>query len=384
MRRWIVPLVLLLFLAAALGWASVDAQSDELEVGHVEVVAGDGYNSIARRLSPLGVSDAQVAAFGQAIRAANGNLAVIHPGQILHYDAADVPTPPPSTTVAATTTTEAPPSTTTTTTPPLGDDFTASFVRPEDFYDRFVTGVHFRADDYDKSATFHGDHNDACEGPTTGRTVHLDGDDNDEVFWWCAPTGPDSGHVMTGMGAAGFGYSIVSFMPARTFTDYSRVCIDANNTDLGGDKWWMMAAVPTAAFLANGDRLDYVSPLAEDIDDTAVVMPAGSFSFMVNDNKIRAYQGRTERIFDWFQWSTNDRATRYTHCMVDNGDGTVTMTREVGVSNQDAPGGIRTVTVPGSLPDDAVILFLDDTYDPPKHGSGADQTTRHWDNVSIT
>jgi hypothetical protein len=287
-----------------------------------------------------------------------------------------------------TTTTAAPPSTTTTVAPtstttslPPSGDFTAAFATPADFYDRFVTDVHFRANDYDPAATFHGDHNLACEGPTTGRTVHAS--NLAEVFWWCAPNGPDTGHVMTGMGPAGFGYAIVTFMPDQSFTDYNRVCIDANDTELGGDKWWQMVAIPRTAFEANGGRLDYVSPLAQDIDDTAIPMPAGSFTFQVNDSKIRAYQGQSERIFDWFRWSTTDRATRYRHCMVDNGNGTVTLTRGVGVNNQDAPGGVRTITVPGSLPDDAVILFQDDTYDPPKHGSGPDQTTMHWDNVLI-
>ena len=290
---------------------------------------------------------------------------------------------PPSTT--SSTTTVAPTTTTApTTTLPAGDDFLASFATPADFYDRFNRDVHFRASDYDPNATFHGDHNEMCAGPTTGRVVHLDDDDNDEVFWHCAPNGPDTGHVMTGMGEANFGYSIVTFMPRQTFTGVDRVCVDVGSRRLGGDNWWEMSVVPRSTFDNNGGRMDYVTALARDIDQGALDFPSAAFVFQINDDKIRLYQGMSERVFDWFQWSTSDPAPRFRHCMVDNHDGTVTATRAVGVSNQDAPGGVRTVTVSGSFPaGEVVVLFQHSVYDPPKHGSGELQTTYHWDNVTI-
>jgi hypothetical protein len=282
-------------------------------------------------------------------------------------------------------TTTSAPTTTSTTQPPSGD-FVASFDTPADFYGRFDTDVHFRADDYNETATFHGDHDASCGAPTTGRTVHLDSTNNSEVFWHCAPGGdPAKGHIMTGMGPAGFGYAIVTFKPKQSFTGVDRVCVDVNATQLGGDKWWEMSVLPLTTFNANGGRMDYVTAIASGIDDTALHFPSSAFVYQINDNKIRAYQGMTERIFDWFSYSTTDRAARFTNCMTDNHNGTVTLTRKVGVTNNDAPGGVRTVTVPGSFPQgQVVVLFQDSTYDPPKHGSGPTQTTWHWDAVSIS
>lgn len=288
-----------------------------------------------------------------------------------------------STTIPATTTTVAP-TTTTTTLPGGSTSFVADFATSSDFYDRFDREVHFRANDYDHAATFHGDHNEACAGPTTGRTIHLDSSVNAEVFYWCAPAGPDTGHVMDAMGPAGFGYSIVTFKPKESFTGVDKICINVNNTDLGGDNWWEMSIIPKATYDANAPRLDYVTALARDIDDTALSFPSSSFVFQVNDNKIRAYQGMNELVFDWFQWSTTDRATRFQHCMTDNHDGFITLSRQVGATSSEAPGGVRTLTVRGSFPQGpAVVLFQHSIYDPPKHGSGPTQTTFHWDHVLI-
>jgi hypothetical protein len=285
-----------------------------------------------------------------------------------------------STTVPVTTTTTSPP---TTTVPPSGE-FLATFDTPAEFYDVFERDVHFRADDYDEAATFHGDHNDACEGPTTGRTVHLDGVDNDEVFWHCAPGGPTTGHVMVAMGEAGFGYAIVTIKPTRSFSDVTEICVDVNATELGGDKWWEMSVLPKSVFDANGGRMDYITAIARDIDQTALSFPAEAFVYQINDSKIRAYQGMSELVFDWYRWSTPDRAQRFTYCMVDNGDGFVTLSREVGEDSSSSPGGVRTVTVPGEFPDGEVVVFWQDsTYDPPKHGSGPDQTTWHLDNFLV-
>lgn len=292
-----------------------------------------------------------------------------------------------STTTTTTTTTTTLP-TTTTTTPP-GSGFTADFTTSEEFALQFETDVHFRDNDYDETASFHGDHDENCGSPNTSRTVHLDNDDNDQVFWWCGPGGPDTGHVMTAMGPAEFGYSIVTFKPKQSFTGVDKVCIDVNNTELGGDIWWEMSILLKDEFDqhppgGSDKRMDYVTALARDIDQTALSFPDSSFVFQINDNKIRAYQGMEELIFDWFRWSTTDRAQRFTHCMVDNHNGTVTMTREVGVANQDTPGGVRTVTVPASFPQgETVVLFQQSIYDPPKHGSGPDQTTLHWDKVLV-
>lgn len=302
------------------------------------------------------------------------------------------PTAPPATeaptTTAATTTTTSVPATTTP--PPAGAQFVEDFATPEGLYERFEADVHFRANDYDRNASFHGDHSMACENPNdTGRVVHVPDDQHQditaEVIYHCLPGGnPDSGHFMTAMGPAGFGYSLISLRPMQTFHDVTKVCIDASAADLGGDVWWELSVIPKSVFDANGGRLDYITAQAVGIDDTGVDFPADAFVYQQWDNKIRTYMGMNETRFDWFTFTTTDRRPRYTHCVTDNGNGTVTVTRQVGVANNDAPGGVRTVTVPGSFPDgDAVVLVQHSTYDPPKHGSGPNQTTIHWDNLRV-
>ena len=80
------------------------------------------------------------------------------------------------------------------------------FDTPEDFFDRFQREVFFGGDGNDRAslAQWQGDHSMGCEGPTTQRTVHSDGAHDDEMFWWCAPKGPESGHIMTSMYTEGY------------------------------------------------------------------------------------------------------------------------------------------------------------------------------------
>jgi hypothetical protein len=196
-----------------------------------------------------------------------------------------------------------------------------------------------------------------------------------EYFWWCAPKGPDSGHIMSAMGDID-GYTILSFAPNRSFTDFSRVCWDINLTDLGGRKWTQVAVIPRSAFEANGGRLDYISPVTQDVDTTALPLPSGSFMFQNWDHAFRVFQGQTEVLDDWDQFSTADRAARYRHCIVDNNNGTVTVT-------QDRDGGTLSRTVSGSLPNDAWVIFQDDNYTPDKDGEAVHYTW-HWDNITVS
>lgn len=382
------------------GVAVVRAQSsheppDPPDVVHYEVVAGDlSAMAIARRLC----GEDAPSSLGNRIYQMNRDLfAVLNVGEILHVPAECpevVPptTEPPATTVPPTdppTTTTEPP---TTTTEPLvpGVQFFEDFATPEGLYERFEGDVHFRANDYDRGASFHGDHDMACGNPNvSARTVHVPDDDGQdlsaEVFYHCIPNGnPASGHFMTAMGPAGFGYSVLSLRPLQTFHDVTKVCIDASNTQLGGDVWWELSVVPKDDFDANGGRLDYITAQAVGIDDTGLDFPDEAFVYQLWDNKIRTYQGMDETLFDWFEWSTADRAPRYQHCLTDNGDGTVTIDRAVGTPNCCEPDGVRTVTVDGSFPaGESVVLIQHSTYDPPKHGSGPDQTTIHWDNLLV-
>jgi hypothetical protein len=294
-----------------------------------------------------------------------------------------------TTTVPRTTTTTVPPTTTTTvpptTTVPTGAvQFSATFETPEDFYDRFRLDVHFRdRNNVEWGRTFPGDHNMSCEGPTTQRNVRLqrnvDGNNTDlrqsELFWWCAPNGEATkGHIMTGMADVD-GYTILSFSPNRSFRNVREVCWDVNLTDLGGRKWTQVILVPEAAFQANRQRLDYISPITQDVDQTAVRLPAGSFMWQSWDHKARLFQGQQELLFDWSGFSTSDKAKRYQHCMRDNGDGTITTTQE-------RDNGRRTLTVRGSFPAEARVIFQDDNYTPEKDGP-LQGFTWHWDNIII-
>jgi hypothetical protein len=81
----------------------------------------------------------------------------------------------------------------------------------------------------------------------------------------------------------------------------------------------------------------------------------------------------------------SDKATRYKHCVIDNGNGTLTTTMA-------QPGG-RTISriVTGGIPrGDIRVEFADDSYNPDKHfdskgvpANSSDLYTWHWDNIQI-
>ena len=84
--------------------------------------------------------------------------------------------------------------------------------------------------------------------------------------------------------------------------------------------------------------------------------------------------------------TTSDKAARYQHCVIDNGNGTLTTTIA-------QPNGRKVLRiVAGSIPSGGIrVEFADDSYDPDKHfdASGvapnsSDLYTWHWDNILIT
>jgi hypothetical protein len=259
---------------------------------------------------------------------------------------------------------------------PAGLQFYEEFRSASGFYDRFVTQVHHRDDYSIGGVSWPGEHNMACEGPDTTRTVH--GDNHAEIFWWCAPKGPDSGHVMTSMGNMS-GYSIVSFSPAMGFSSVNRVCFDINMTAMSR-KWFEVAIVPESAFQANGRRLDYVSPGAEDVDQTAGRTGPG-FVLLEGGSDPTAGAGitisRQKVLQDPQGFSAgSDKATRFKHCMWDDGQGRIHYTLAT-------PGSPHVLSAPGSFPDGpARVIFKDHSYDPGK-GGGASFGTWHWDNIEI-
>ena len=172
------------------------------------------------------------------------------------------------------------------------------------------------------------------------------------------------------------GYTILSFSPRQVFHNVSQVCWNVNLTDLGGRKWTQVLVVPESDLQRTGGRLDYISPVTQDVDQTAVRMPPAAFMYQDWDHAFRLFQGQSELLDDGASFSTSDKAYRYRHCMTDNGNGTVTVTQE-------RNGGTLARTVGGSLPDGpSRVIFQDDNYTPLKDGPIAGFTW-HWDNIEI-
>ncbi len=296
--------------------------------------------------------------------------------------------PEPSTTSPPTTapaTTTSVPQSTTSTTPPTSSpsttpSFTATFATPDDFYDRFRTWVGNACNAAQTCepcsagvgiCEFPGDHNTDCQGPTTARTVHVR--QHAELFWWCAPNGPDTGHVMIGMNTSG--YAISGFSPTRTFDDVTSICWDQNLTDLGGGKWMVLTLVPASVYERNLPRLDYTLPEfdADEAPGDFNLQRLPRWQFKLFRNELR--------IFDSLEggaWGTGsgliagtDRATRYRHCLTENAQGIV-----VSQAGQSWQTTMR-------FPDGPVgIIWADDTYDADKHG-GTGLYTWHLDNIEI-
>ncbi len=282
-----------------------------------------------------------------------------------------------------------------------GEQFFASFDTPEDFFDRFQREVFFGGDGNDRSslAQWQGDHSMGCEGPMTQRTVHSDGAHNDEMFWWCAPKGPESGHIMTSMYTEG--YAQVLFAPNESFTDVTEVCWDQNMTTLPR-KWTQVVMVPEDLYESNGGKLHYVNPALLPFPADGGLPPGPMSQGPDGDQMPALYDEWNAYVLTFTSGSvdqhsregndtyfnappTDDKATRFRQCATDNGDGTVTHV------NQLADGTTRTITLRGSFPDGEVrVIFQDDTYDSFKTDlgdrSGGDdpRATWHWDNISIT
>jgi hypothetical protein len=307
-----------------------------------------------------------------------------------------------TTTVAASTTTTA--ASTTTTVPSGGDDFVATFDTATDFFDRFdmgLSGAHPSVDpNYIRQ--WEGDHNHACEGPLTSRDVNLgQSPDFSELFWHCAPGGADTGHVMTSLNPLGYAY--LWFSPKGYFTNVERVCWDQNLTNLGGRKWTQVSVSTRAEVervAAEQGELDlgFSHPGFQDAggpstgviptDQTVAVWQAfGTMHLYTANHEI----GSNPDHFAGYK--IEDVATRYRHCMIDNGNGTITLTQENGTYSGDNSNPanlvgrhVRSATLPGSLPDGQVkVAFVDANYDPPKDGEyDASQNTWHFDNIEVT
>jgi hypothetical protein len=224
---------------------------------------------------------------------------------------------------------------------------------------------------------------------TTSRTVGL-ADPASNVYW-CDPDGPGpaSGHVMTATPYTGYG--ILSFTPRRSFRNVEQVCWDQNLTDVGGRRWTNILILPEATYRsappAQPDtgtsplRIDYAAPgfgPGHDVGSLNLDAPSSSDTIKVFAGLMFWHPGSGDQeagLVGGLTYGNTDRATRYRHCVRDNGEGTVTLT-------QDSPTGRHSDTFPGDLPDgDVRVIFQDDRYDT----DIADHPiTWHWDAVEIT
>jgi len=288
-------------------------------------------------------------------------------------------------------------------------NFEAQFGTVSDFYNNFDYGYSGVNPVTAGSAyTRHGDHNLACQAPTTLRDVNLTGSPTlnfAEVFWWCAPSGEaGSGHLMTNNDTTG--YNIAWFSPKPTFTAVSKVCWDLNETLMSSRQWTQVL------FVGAADAIRFPSGTVTypGFPPGGHARGTGGFDLGYTSPDHRDPNGATTRIHPeggtlaglktgrgdvaWFQdqdtWTLRhdgpgntfhagaDKATRFKQCIENVAPNTVR-------STMDTPTGQRVRDMPGQIPQAPVrVVFEDDTYDAPKGDSyNANQTTWHWDNIQV-
>lgn len=283
------------------------------------------------------------------------------------------------------------PATSNTPEPPNTSDlaFSEDFKTPASYKERFDygwsgewnAGSMFREERND----WHADHGMMCENPNNShRTIHLTSQQQaaDAAFYYCMPDGnPDKGHLMTSVNTAGF--VTVWFSPKQIFRNVSKVCWDQNITDLGGGKWTIVNFL-TAAEYAGKTDLGYTSwDFPKNGGPSSPQGPAangvkvfrGILNSYTNGESREGARGVT----------VSDKATRYRHCVVDNGNGTLT------TSIAQPKGKSVARIVAGNIPDgDIRVQFGEDSYNPDKHfdgrGAAPNSTglyTWHWDNIQI-
>ena len=267
--------------------------------------------------------------------------------------------------------------------------FSEDFSSPTAFAERFDHGW---SGEWNAGAMFHADRNDwhadhgmMCEDPnTTHRTIHLtsQAQANDTAVYHCMPDGdPAKGHLMTSVNTEG--YVTVWFSPKQTFANVSGVCWDQNITDLGGGKWTIVNFL-TAPEYAGKTDLAYTSPDFPKSGGASSTQGSAA-------NGVKVFRGGMNSYTDGKMHggargvTVADKAARYRHCVVDNGNGTLT-------TMMAQPDG-RTISqiVSGRIPHGDIRLeFADDSYNPDKHfdakgvpPNSSDLYTWHWDNIKI-
>jgi hypothetical protein len=277
---------------------------------------------------------------------------------------------------------------------PAGVKFVEDFSTTAAFYNRFDRG--WSGQDparWPASAgpvlSWLGDHDMSCSNPNaTSRTIRIrpGAAGKAGVFYPCLPGGdPAKGHVMTSVNTVG--YNIIWFSPKQYFTNVTRVCWDQNLTNEGGGKWTQVVLVARADAQKVKNDLGFVGPGFEDPNgpSTSSFPSSATGGAKMFQGGFAIWRGGSFTGEMSGGQTTADKAARFQHCMVDNNNGTITLT-------QARPNGkVARQTVSGDLPNGAVrVVFEDDTYNADKHfdeslHAGPNHTyTWHWDNIQIT
>ena len=268
--------------------------------------------------------------------------------------------------------------------------FSEDFKTPTSYKERFDygwsgewnAGSMFALDRND----WHADHGMKCENPNTShRTIRLTSQQqaSEAAIYHCMPDGdPDKGHIMTTVNTVG--YVTVWFSPKQTFRNVSKVCWDQNITDLGGGKWTIVNFLTPGEYAGKTD-LGYTSP--DFPKSGGASSPQGEAQ-----NGVKLFRGVVSTYTNGqfhqnilYSATVTDKAARYKHCVIDNGNGTMTIT--IAQPN----GGTATRITKGRIPEEDIrVQFADDSYNPDKHfnmqGVEPNSTglyTWHWDNIQI-
>jgi len=289
--------------------------------------------------------------------------------------------------------------------------FVATFDTAADFYDRFdygYSGLNPFQPGGSSDKQWKGDHNAMCEGPTTSRDVALSGTgdniDFSQLFWFCAPKGPASGHMMTALDTTG--YNIAWFSPKPLFSNVSQVCWDINETYMSRRKWTQVL------FVSADDAVRYpAGSVTNGSGFQSFARGTGGFDLGFTNPSFRNGVGPSTGIdplspiagfrdldgsANWFQdstWTsefvgpdsadrdqTTDKAARFTHCLTNMPDNVVRLTKATPTS------GTVTRDLQGQIPQGPIrVVFQDDEYDGVKDDRySADNLTWHWDNIRVT
>lgn len=269
--------------------------------------------------------------------------------------------------------------------PVPGQGFSATFETAADL-DQFAFQLHTDEQWPLNPEGWDAEHNEMCEGPTTHR--HLSGGQRtgapvqaNGLAYWCAPGGAATGHFMTSADTVGL--AVLSFSPAQTFTNVTKVCWSQNTNNLGEGKWTSMHIIPADVVRENGGVFHYVAGESAGLDTSEIPTPAGALTMISFRGSFQAWQGTGDWGGTRVMWEGGPAdmdpspAPRHRHCVEDIPGPNLRFSIE-------RPNGqVQTFDRPGTIPTGEVyVIWQDGSYNPAKH-AGTGFLTWHWDDVEV-